>query len=86
MNKNYEEAVTTTTQSIKTLVEDCLHNFTEEELEVVQDRMRSLIVHQSFWMSNKNSERFLYELRQFANWLCQRVGEVEGKFWSDEQK
>ena len=55
----------------KLIAEDILSNpsFNVEELEEIRDKMSSLIEQLEFWAEQDNSNRFMYELKEFLNWI-----------------
>tara|TARA_Y100000310_G_scaffold314965_1_gene364968 strand:+ start:302 stop:568 length:267 start_codon:yes stop_codon:yes gene_type:complete len=78
------EEIVILTRNLNHLVENCLSNFDVEQMEVVQGRMKDLMEQSLFWMEKNNSKRFAYDLRDFLNWLCDYIGEVEKSFWGEE--
>ena len=44
-------------------------NFSEDELQVVRDKYGELIEQLEFWMTQDNSERFCYELKNHIQWM-----------------
>jgi len=40
-----------------------------EQLETIRDRHETLINQSIFWLQSNNQSRYLYDLRDFANWL-----------------
>ena len=55
----------------KLIAEDILSNpsFNVEELEEIRDKMSSLIEQLEFWAEQDNSNRFMYELKEYLNWI-----------------
>jgi len=51
--------------------EDILNNdaFDVEELELVRDRVDSLMDQLKFWIEQDNSERFCYDLKNHIQWM-----------------
>jgi len=51
--------------------EDILNNdsFDVEELELVRDRVDSLMHQLKFWIEQDNSERFCYDLKNHIQWM-----------------
>ena len=51
--------------------EDILNNdtFDVEDLELVRDRMDSLMDQLKFWIKQDNSERFCYDLKNHIQWM-----------------
>jgi len=52
--------------------------WTEEQsidrLEEISERHGFLLEQQTFWASRNNRERYLYDLREFSNWLHKFIG------------
>jgi hypothetical protein len=55
----------------RVIAKDILENplFEVEDLERVQARMDDLIDQLQFWTEQDNKERFLYELKDYINWI-----------------
>ena len=55
----------------KLIAEDILNNpsFDVEDLELIQAKMSSLIEQLEFWAKQDNSNRFVYELKEYLNWI-----------------
>lgn len=55
----------------KLIAEDILNNpsFDIEDLELIQAKMSSLIEQLEFWAEQDNSNRFVYELKEYLNWI-----------------
>ena len=55
----------------KMIAEDFLKNpsFGIEDLERVQSKMTDLINQLEFWAEKDNKDRFLYELKNYINWV-----------------
>ena len=51
--------------------EDILNNdaFNVEDLELVRDRVASLMEQLNFWIEQDNSERFCYDLKNHIQWM-----------------
>lgn len=51
--------------------EDILNNdaFDVEDLELVRDRVASLMEQLNFWIEQDNSERFCYDLKNHIQWM-----------------
>ena len=39
------------------------------QLEEIRDRHQTLIEQSAFWLAQDNKDRYLYDLKDFANWL-----------------
>ena len=78
METNFRsESIIQATEAIILLINDCLGNLSGEHLEVVKARHRDLINQQIFWCIEKNWDRLLYDLRDYANWLLEYIAEAE---------
>jgi hypothetical protein len=75
---NYEERVEKTMQAINLMYENIGDELSVEQLEKVQFRHQLLIDQSQFWLTQDNQDRFLYDLKDFGNWLLNYLG------WEDE--
>ncbi len=75
---NYEERVKKTMQAIDLMYENIGDELSVEQLEKVQFRHQLLIDQAQFWLTQDNQDRFLYDLKDFGNWLLNYLG------WEDE--
>lgn len=68
-----EEYLRCLSEANKLIVDDILSNksFTLEDLELIQSKMGRLIEQLEFWSSINNSERFLFEYRNYLDWLME---------------
>ena len=72
-------------ESVTHLVNNCLKNLNQSELELVQYRMKDFLEQAHFWLERENRKRFLYDLNTFGNWLCDFIADHEKKFWGEEE-
>jgi hypothetical protein len=79
-----DQEINKLTKHLSTVVDGCLHNLNEEDLTSVQNKMGLLVEQQLFWIETENSERFIYDLRNFLLWLCDFVEEKENDFFGNE--
>ena len=58
----------------KLIMGDLMKNpsFEIEDLEKVQARMETLMSQLQFWMKQDNKERFIYELKDYINWVLEQ--------------
>jgi hypothetical protein len=58
----------------KLIAEDLIKNpsFKIEDLERVKARMDTLIPQLEFWIKQDNKERFIYELKDYINWVLEQ--------------
>tara|TARA_B100001093_G_scaffold347651_1_gene332297 strand:- start:24982 stop:25245 length:264 start_codon:yes stop_codon:yes gene_type:complete len=68
-------------ENVSHLINNCLQILDENDLIIVQKRMNSLLNNGFFWMRQDNRERFYYDLKDFANWLCDFIAEKERESW-----
>ena len=64
-------------KAIAHLIDNCLGNFSEEQLIKVKNRHKMLIKQQMFWLMQDNKERFYYDLKEYGVWLCDYIADVE---------
>jgi len=86
MNPNQE--IEKAQQAIAHLINNCLVNFSVEQLEVVKARHNLLLKQQMFWVAQDNLQRFHYDLKEYGIWLCDYIADVEresseGKNWEN---
>ena len=55
----------------KILIQDVVSNesFTQEDKELVRDKMHLLTLQLAFWVDEENEERFFYDLKDHINWM-----------------
>ena len=68
---NHTDYIKNLVEANKLIAEDILSNpsFSVEELEEIRDKMSSLIEQLEFWAEQNNSNRFMYELKEYLNWI-----------------
>ena len=71
--KTQEEYLKNLVSANKLIMGDLMKNpsFDVEDLERVQARMSDLISQLEFWMKQENKERFIYELKDYINWVLE---------------
>lgn len=67
-----------TMQAINLMYDNLGDEMTIEDLENIQSRHETLIEQSIFWLAQDNKERYIYDLKDFANWLFNFLG------WEDE--
>jgi hypothetical protein len=74
-SKNDGDIIVFATQKIHEILETALDEeyLNPEELECVQGQMQDLIRQGSFWLEQENSKRFIYELKNFLEWLVEFI-------------
>tara|TARA_B100001939_G_C16630000_1_gene483038 strand:+ start:131 stop:388 length:258 start_codon:yes stop_codon:yes gene_type:complete len=76
-----DEEINKLVNNVSHLVDNCLKKLEPKDLIIVQKRMKSFLNNALFWMSKDNRERFYYDLKDFANWLCDFIAEKERQSW-----
>lgn len=69
-----------TMQAINLMYDNLGDEMTIEDLENIQSRHETLIEQSIFWLSQDNKERYIYDLKDFANWLFNFLGWEEKDF------
>jgi len=79
-NKDFNsEEIVRATNAISLLINDCLGNLNKEQLLEIKESHRILMEQQIFWIFQEDYNRFLYELRDYGNWLCDYIADAERK-------
>ena len=78
MNDNKEEVVKLLTM-IRILNEDAVNNktFETEDLELINEKTEQLQEQLSFWTSEGNRERFVYELKSHVEWFLKTFSDED---------
>jgi len=66
------------------LIEHCCHNMGVQEYAVMESKMYDLKRQILFWEKMDDPKRFVYELKGFANWLCDFIADKEREFWNED--
>ena len=69
-----------TMQAINLMYDNLGDEMTIEDLENIQSRHETLIEQSIFWLAQDNKERYIYDLKDFANWLFNFLGWEEKDF------
>ena len=74
-SKNEADMIVFATRKIHEILETALEEeyLTAQELECVQGQMQDLIRQGAFWLEQENSKRFIYELKNFLEWLIEFI-------------
>jgi hypothetical protein len=64
-------------KEVSHLIDNCLGNFSIEQLEIVKARYNILLKQQMFWVAQDNLQRFHYDLKEYGMWLCDYIADVE---------
>ena len=74
-SKNDGDIIVFATQKIHEILETALDEeyLNPQELECGQGQMQDLIRQGSFWLEQENSKRFIYELKNFLEWLVEFI-------------
>ena len=71
------------TAKLHHLVDNCLNNMWISEMEEISKRMGSLLEQGMFWIKEDNTDRFVYDLQDFLNWLLEFIADKEREFWNE---
>ena len=74
---NHKQGIADAQKAIAHLIDNCLANFSVEQLEVVKGRHKTLLEQQMFWVAQDNIQRFHYDLKEYGMWLCNYIADVE---------
>tara|TARA_B100000902_G_scaffold141009_1_gene138913 strand:+ start:3134 stop:3400 length:267 start_codon:yes stop_codon:yes gene_type:complete len=74
---NHKQGIADAQKAIAHLINNCLANFSVEQLEVVKARHNILMQQQMFWVMQDNMERFYYDLKEYGVWLCDYIADIE---------
>ena len=74
-SKNEGDMVVFATQKIHQILETALDEeyLNAQELECVQGQMQDLIRQGAFWLERENRKRFIYDLKNFLEWLIEFI-------------
>jgi len=66
---NEDQQIEDTMNAINLMYENIGDEMSVEQLETIRDRHQTLIEQSIFWLDQDNPTRYIYDLRDFANWL-----------------
>ena len=66
---NEEDQIQNTMDAINLMYENIGDEMSVEQLEKIRDRHQTLIEQSIFWLDQDNQTRYIYDLKDFANWL-----------------
>jgi len=66
---NEEDQIQNTMDAINLMYENIGDEMSVEQLETIRDRHQTLIEQSIFWLDQDNQTRYIYDLKDFANWL-----------------
>lgn len=69
MYEDQDNRIEKTMQAINLMYENIGDEMSVTQLEEIRDRHQTLIEQSTFWLSQDNKERYLYDLKDFATWL-----------------
>ena len=67
--RNQDDQIQNTMDAINLMYENIGDEMSVEQLETIRDRHQTLIEQSIFWLDQDNSSRYIYDLKDFANWL-----------------
>jgi len=66
---NEEDQIQNAMDAINLMYENIGDEMSVEQLETIRDRHQTLIEQSIFWLDQDNQTRYIYDLKDFANWL-----------------
>ena len=69
MEEDHNEEIDRKLEAINLMYETCTEDLSVSRLEEISERHGMLLQQQMFWVANNNTKRFLYDLREFSDWL-----------------
>ena len=69
MHKDEDNRIEKTIKAINMMYENIEDDMRVQQLEEIRDRHETLIKQSVFWLAQDNKQRYLYDLKYFANWL-----------------
>ena len=82
--KSHTEQIGELTRRLSYLIEHCCHNMGVDEYNTIQEKMTDLTNQGMFWLEQENPQRFVYDLKTFAMWLCDFIAEKDREFWNED--
>ena len=70
---NEDQQIEDTMNAINLMYENIGDEMSVEQLETIRDRHQTLIEQSIFWLDQDNLTRYIYDLRDFANWLFKYI-------------
>jgi small-conductance mechanosensitive channel len=70
---NEDQQIEDTMNAINLMYENIGDEMSVEQLETIRDRHQTLIEQSIFWLDQENPTRYIYDLRDFANWLFKYI-------------
>ena len=69
MEEDHNEEIDRKLEAINLMYETCTEDLSVSRFEEISERHGMLLQQQMFWVANNNTKRFLYDLREFSDWL-----------------
>ena len=60
--------------------------FSVDDYEEVQQRMRNLLEQGVFWLDKGNTKRFVYDIKDFLEWVCNFAEAKEKEWWNEYEE
>jgi hypothetical protein len=80
MEEQYDEIIARKMEAINLMYETFTEDLPVSKLEQISERHGMLLQQQMFWVANNNTKRFLYDLKEFSDWLYKFLGLHENDF------
>ena len=82
-DERYHEEIQELKHTLTHLIDNCLNQMALEDMEKISSRMKELLTQGMFWLKQDNAKRFVYDLREFTNWLAEFIADKEREFWKE---
>ena len=76
-----DKEITSNISHLSSLVKTCCSDpqFGLDELEEIKERMNSTLEQGYFWLKNSNVNRFIYDIKEFSEWLGEFMDSKKNK-------
>ena len=74
MEEDLDKLINMKLEAINLMYETYTEDLPVSKLEQISERHGLLLQQQMFWSSQNNTKRFLYDLKDFSDWLYKFIG------------
>ena len=60
--------------------------FSVDDYNEIQQRMRNLLEQGAFWLDKGNTKRFIYDIKDFLEWVCNFAETKEKEWWNEYEE
>ena len=82
--KKHTDQISELTFRLRYLVDNCCENMNAEQFYLSAEKMCDLKRQGDFWLKEENPQRFVYDLKVFAMWLCDFIADKDREFWNED--